>query len=468
MSPFRLSCAGCGAQPADPDVDPYPFRCRAADASPEIDHVIQKVTIDHPPVWPSDTDDNPFLRYRRLFYSFQVASMAHARAAEPSAASRPAGRSVSTAMGLSTSPDDAWRSMVRRLDDGVASITGQRFRRTPFARSEPLSRALGFSDRGGVWVKDETGNVSGSHKGRHLTGVMLYLQAIDGGEDRRRAELAIASCGNAALAAAVVARAADWPLRTFIPPDASPAVVSRLRELGANLVICPRRPGEAGDPCYLRFREALRDGALPFCCQGPDNGLTIEGGETLAYEIVDQMDGDTLDAFVVQVGGGALASACVQGLERAVAAGRLARMPRIFTVQTAGTAPLARAYALAAERAARTDVEEALRYAASHRSEFMWPWEMEPRSVAHGILDDETYDWLAVVRGVLETGGGTANADEATLEAANLLSRETTRIDVDHTGSAGLAGLMSLRAQGQIAPDENVAVIFSGIRRGAD
>ena len=44
-----------------------------------------------------------------------------------------------------------------------------------------------------------------------------------------RAPLAIASCGNAALAAAVVARAADRRLRVFIPPDADPAVVARLR-----------------------------------------------------------------------------------------------------------------------------------------------------------------------------------------------------------------------------------------------
>ena len=42
-----------------------------------------------------------------------------------------------------------------------------------------------------------------------------------------------------------------------------------------------------------------------------------------------------------------------------------------------------------------------LAWAARHRSAFMWPWETEPHSVADGILDDETYDWLAVVRGML-------------------------------------------------------------------
>jgi threonine synthase len=438
MTRFCLVCAGCGTEAPALDVAPYPFRCPEADTTTDIDHVVQKTIVGGPPAWPPDTGDHPFNRYRSLFYSTQLLSHA----------------------------DQAWCSLVRRLDEGIASTCGQRFAMTPFGRSEPLSAALGFSARGGVWVKDETGNVSGSHKSRHLAGIMLYLLALEEvGLAPERPELAIASCGNAALAAAIVARAAGWRLRTFIPPDASPAVARRLRDLGATLVVCPRQPDESGDPAYLRFKEAIRDGALPFCCQGPDNGLTIEGGETLAYEIVDQLEDTALDCFVVQVGGGALASACVQGLRRAFSAGRLRRMPRVFAMQTAGTAPLARAYHRVIERAERTGVEEALTYAASHRSEFMWPWETEPRSVAHGILDDETYDWLAVVRAVLETRGGTANVDEATLEAANRLARETTRIDVDHTGSAGLAGLMALRSQGQIAPDENVAVIFSGIRR---
>jgi threonine synthase len=103
---------------------------------------------------------------------------------------------------------------------------------------------------------------------------------------------------------------------------------------------------------------------------------------------------------------------------------------------------------------------------ARHRSAYMWPWESEPHSVAGGILDDETYDWLAVVRGMLATGGSPVVVDEATLIAANDIARETTGIDVDHTGSSGLAGLLDLRRRGVVGPDESVAVLFTGARRG--
>ncbi len=426
MGAFRLVCAGCGT-PAPPiDADLYPFRCRSAAARGDVDHVVAKVLGDPPPAWPSDPAENPFIRYRSLLYS-------HALIA-----------------------DREFVALAAALDDRVARVSGQSFRLTPFS----------YNDAFGAWIKDETGNVSGSHKARHLAGIMLYLQAIEQrAPTAHRPELAIASCGNAALAAAVVARAAGWTLRTFIPADANPAVVDRLRALDATLVVCPRRPGESGDPCYHRFREALTSGALPFCCQGPDNGLTIEGGETLAYEMADQLGSTELDAIVVQVGGGALASACVQGFARASSLGRLARMPRIYTVQTEGAAPLRRAYERVAARAARTSLDEALGYAATHRSEFMWPWETTPHSIANGILDDETYDWLAVVAGMLRTGGRPIVVSEAALIDANNRAREATSISVDHTGSAGLAGLQALRACGEIRPDERAAVIFSGVRR---
>jgi len=436
-------CSGCGAMAAPNEAGAFPFQCPNAAAARDVDHVLTRVLDPSAVAWPVEDTLNPFVKYRRLLYSWHAA--------------RERGWT-----------DEQYVAAVGAFDAAVARLDGAGFRATPFARQPALSAAAEFDDAGGIWVKDETGNVSGSHKARHLAGIMLLLSTAGStaGRESSSRELAIASCGNAALAAAVVARAAGMPLRTFVPPDADARVLARLRSLGAAIAVCPRRPGEAGDPCYKRFKEALAAGALPFCCQGPDNGLTIEGGETLAYEIADSPEGHTLDAIVIQVGGGALASACIQGLRDAVALGRLPRLPRIFTVQTRGAAPLARAFDRVTALAATAGAAHALRYAASHRAEFMWPWETPPQSIAHGILDDETYDWMAVVRGMLETGGRTIVVDDDAVRAANALARETTAIDVDHTGSAGLAGLRALREAGILRPQDRVAVIFSGVRRG--
>jgi threonine synthase len=95
----------------------------------------------------------------------------------------------------------------------------------------------------------------------------------------------------------------------------------------------------------------------------------------------------------------------------------------------------------------------------------MWPWETAPHSIAHGILDDETYDWLAVVEAMLLTRGRPVVVSDDELEKANALAVETTGIQVDPTGSAGLAGLVHLRREGVIGPGESVAVLFTGVIR---
>jgi threonine dehydratase len=369
--------------------------------------------------------------------------------------------------------DGQYVALVEELDRAIARVDGRRFVVTPFRRADALSARLGFSPAGGVWVKDETGNVSGSHKARHLMGLMVHLKVIErlGALPSPRRQLAIASCGNAALAAAVVAAAARWPLQVFVPTDADQVVVSRLKELHAVVTTCPREEGVAGDPTYLRLQRAIEEGALPFTCQGNQNGLAIEGGLTLGYEMATGLAavGVALDRLVVQVGGGALGSACAQALFEASRMGALPRPPVFDTVQTEGAAPLARAHARLTEAIAAAPsvpIDQHLEHAAVHRSEFMWPWELEPRSVAHGILDDETYDWLALERAMLTTHGTPLVVDERTLKDVNRLARRETGIDVDHTGSAGLAGLVASRSAEPVPNDERImGVLFTGASR---
>ena len=94
----------------------------------------------------------------------------------------------------------------------------------------------------------------------------------------------------------------------------------------------------------------------------------------------------------------------------------------------------------------------------------MWPWDDPPVSLAEGILDDETYDWHAVVSGMLESGGYPLVVGEDAIRRANELARETH--DVSYTGSAGLAGLLRLVYERRVEPTENAVVLFTGERRG--
>lgn len=426
----RMICSACGAEVSLPDE--LPFRCPEATGEDDRDHLLEKVLDPEGVTFAREGDSHPFLRYRELLHGYQLARE----------------------HGLS---DGEWEDLVLDLDRKIAEIDGAGFAITPCERDESLSRHFGLNDTGGVWVKDETRNVAGSHKARHLFGIALWLKAFErlgflaaGGEHH----LAIASCGNAALAAAVVARALENPLEVFIPPHANPAIVARLGGLGARITTCPRGAGERGDPCLRAYRAALDHGALPFTVQGPENGLTIEGGSTLAYELVETLRerGVTPSQLFVQVGGGALASACLRGFEEAKLVGAWdAEVPELRPVQTAATSPLRAAQVALEERGA------SLREAAAARSEFMRAQEVVP-SLAEGILDDETYDWRGVLRG---TRRPVLTVEEAEIVAAHELANRGRAARVCGTGSAGLAGLGTT----QLAPDESVVVIFTGVER---
>jgi threonine synthase len=346
--------------------------------------------------------------------------------------------------------------------------------------------------------------VAGSHKARHLFGLAIHLAVVERtglirGSDTGR-PLAIASCGNAALAAAVVARAMRRRLRVFVPDWAEASIMAGLTALGAAVEVCPRRETDPpGDPCHHRFREAVAEGAIPFCAQGSDNGLTIDGGMTLGFEMAAQSTQAPIDRLLIQVGGGALASSLIQALRCAHDLGAVSRVPSIHAVQTAGGFPMVRAWrrvaralaveldspalpgadsaadveALRADAAAArwltshaeaTDFDWVIRTAARDRARFMWPWETEPRSLATGILDDETYDWLAVARGMLETGGFPVVASEASILEAYCEGRGAG-VRASATGTAGLAGAMTMAGAGLLNPDERVALLFTGVDR---
>ena len=93
----------------------------------------------------------------------------------------------------------------------------------------------------------------------------------------------------------------------------------------------------------------------------------------------------------------------------------------------------------------------------------MTPWETEGHSAADGILDDETYDWLGIVNGMASSGGSPVVSPESDVLLANQLASANTSVVASYTGTAGLAGLLTHRAE--VRDHERVAVIFSGIRR---
>ena len=423
MSGF--TCATCAEKVS---VDTFaPWRC--PNEKGDRHHVL---LIDENNQHVVESHHNPFIAFRRNMMWWQFAQ----------------------ARGMS---DERAMALVQSVDDEIVKIGGVGFTRTPMLFQSALSDRLSFESPGGVWVKDETHNVGGSQKARHLMSILLHLLVAEElgiapwADAAARPTLAISSCGNAAIAASTLAAAAKWPIDVFIPEWAGGVVVETLTALGARINRCARQSQDPpGDPTVLRFREAVNTGSIPFSVQGPENALCLDGGRTIGWEMAQQFAQENIaaiDAVFVQVGGGAFAASVSRGLSEAGINAPL------VAVQTEGCAPLSRAW-----NTAQSDANPA-----QHWTKHMWAWENEPVSLADGILDDETYDWVADVAQIQRTGGKVVVASESQVVEASGVAPQTTSIDASPTGTAGVAGLLSIRAE--LSNTARVAVVLSGVRR---
>lgn len=425
---------------------------------------------------------NPYLLFRKFFYSYYLAKKLKVD----------------------------YKQLITEVNDSLKKIGEPGFEITPLIVKDNLPGIPGRT-----LIKNETCNVSGSHKARHLMGNIIYLEVLKrAGIIPKKPKLAIYSCGNAALGAAAVAKAAGYELDVFIPLNVNPKVIKKLNHYGANIIECPRIPGESGDPCYKKFQEALDSSSIPFSCSGTDNWSNIEGGQTLCLELIAQANliKQKIDAMVIQVGGGALANSTVKTLEELYLTDSIDTMPVIYTVQTESGYPLVRAYLImireiaaknnlicslnidnSAEATVKnqtflkylnnnleelskiaqfskdnytTDkIQNVLKDSSQNMKKYMWAWESEPHSIAHGILDDITYDWFKIIQGMLRTGGLPMTVTEQELKEANILAKNSTKISVDHTGSSGFAGYIKLKKLRLISKTASTTVIFTGTER---
>ena len=143
-----LRCAGCSAVVSGDSADP--FRCPNAISGDDCDHVLVPEPAPATARFAIPGSQQPFNRYRELLWTYRLAR----------------------ARGMS---DTAWTAMVDRLDDAVASVDGHGFLATTCAPRPMLAAILGLEPFA-LWAKDETRNVSGSHKARHLFGLALLIE----------------------------------------------------------------------------------------------------------------------------------------------------------------------------------------------------------------------------------------------------------------------------------------------------
>lgn len=329
---------------------------------------------------------------------------------------------------LPTDPPDTdgmwrWRRLLPLDGTGVYPL---QIGGTPLVTSARLQTELGLP---GLLLKDETRTPTGSNKDR-ATALCLVDAARKGAT-----AIACASSGN--VACSLAAGAAAMGLRAYIFVSArtvSPAKVAYMRAFGATVFLVDGPYEQAYrlcDDACARLGWYNRNTA--------SNPLAMQAKKTVAFEVWESLGRRMPDVVYLPVGDGVTLAAFVHGCEELIRCGVEGRLPRIVGVQTAGAAPLVRAFE------AGTDT-----------------WETVATStIADGIDVGDPYFGRQALAAVAKTGGSWRAVSDDDLRAAMALMARTSGILAEPAGAAALAGVMADRdTLGET--DQRIVALVSG------
>ncbi len=326
---------------------------------------------------------------------------------------------------LASRPANLWRyrEVLPVTQDSAVLSLGEGY--TPLIHAQRLGKKLGLPN---LYLKDESENPTGSFKARGLA--VAVSMALELGIER----LAIPSAGNAGGALAAYAAKAGLKAAVFMPEGTPLANRLECALLGAEVVLVP---GSIKD-CGRAVRER-HDGW--FDVSTLREPYRLEGKKTMAYELVEQLDGRLPDAIIYPAGGGTGLIGMWKAFEEMQELGWIGgRRPRMFAVQATGCAPMVRAFAAGAERA-----EE-------------WA---DPRTIASGLRVPSAIGDFLILRTLRESHGtAVAVEDSAMLEAVRELA-ETEGLVTSPEGGATLAALERLLADGFLAGYETVVLFLT-------
>ncbi len=301
---------------------------------------------------------------------------------------------------------------------------------TPTYSPPLLAEQLGLKK---FWIKDEGRNPTASFKDRASAVVVARARQI-------HAEVVVtASTGNAGAALAGMAAAIGQKAVIFAPKSAPPAKIAQLLIYGARVILVDGNYDQAFDLTI----EAAREFGW-YCRNTGYNPFTVEGKKTAALEIWERIVVPNSGlprrlAVFTSVGDGNIISGLHKGFKDLVALGWLDEAPRIFGVQSEGSAAIANVY--------HSGTEEIVPVSA--------------HTIADSISVDLPRDGIRAVRAARETGGTyLIVSDEEILQGIATMGK--AGIFAEPAGATSYAGLVKAIAQGLIDVDDPVLVLNTG------
>jgi threonine synthase len=264
---------------------------------------------------------------------------------------------------------------------------------------------------------------SSSYKDRGISVLVNELAA------RGLTEILEDSSGNAGASMATYAQAAGITCSIYAPASAPEGKLLQIQAMGADL---HRIPGTRQDTTDA----ALLAANIMFYASHCWQPFFLEGTKTLAFELWEQMGFVAPDHVVMPAGQGGNILGLAIGFAELLAAGQIARLPRLHVIQAENCSPL---------------VQQFLGTTRSEASPTM----------ADGIASADPVRASEIVEAVRWSQGHMVAVSEAEIRSA-LRKMLATGWYVEPTTAAGAAGLSHLQSEGYIHPSERTVLILTG------
>jgi threonine synthase len=170
----------------------------------------------------------------------------------------------------------------------------------------------------------------------------------------------------------------------------------------------------------------------------------VEGMKTMGYELAEQLGWRLPDAIVYPTGGGEGTIGIWKAIHEMRAAGWLpadAPLPRVVVAQSAGCAPIVRAFAAGAAQAT--------------------PWEA-PETYASGLRVPGPLGDRLLLRLLRESDGIAAAVDDSVIRTATGTLARASGIDAAPEGGCALAVLQRVVAERTLSRDAEVVLFNTG------
>lgn len=329
---------------------------------------------------------------------------------------------------LAGRPPNLWRyaEMLPVHDPACRLTLGEGF--TPLLKLNNLGENLGLNN---LFAKEEGLNPTASFKARGL------CMAVSRAAELGAKAVAIPTAGNAGSAMAAYATQAKLPAYIFVPQDVPAPFLAEYRALGAEITLVD---GLIGD-CAKFVQAGVKEGRW-FDVSTLKEPYRVEGKKTMGYELAEQFTWELPDAIIYPTGGGTGIVGMWKAFDEMEKLGWIgSKRPRMISVQSAGCAPMVRAF----EQGTRTAE----------------PWQ-NAATIADGLRVPGAIGDFLILDAVRDSGGTALAVSDEEIKQAMLDLGKAEGIFAAPEAAATVAALPHLIAQNAITTDERVVLFLTG------